>query len=117
MTRKEYMRLYRLKNRRKLTAQRRAWMTPEKEAEYNARYYQQRQESKKRRYHTREDVRQADKNRVKRWVVANPDKKKDSGIRRVLAAKLQCLPSDIPQEFIALNRAHLTLKSELAKLK
>ena len=45
MTRKEYMRLYRLKNRSKLTAQRRAWMTPEKQAEYDARYYQQKQES------------------------------------------------------------------------
>ncbi len=117
MTRKEYMRLYRLKNRSKLTAQRRAWMTPEKQAEYDARYYQQKQESKKSRYHTREDVRQSDKDRVKRWVAANPEKKRDSGIRRVLAAKLQCSPSDIPQEFIALNRAHLTLKSELAKLK
>ena len=117
MTRKEYMRLYRLKNRSKLTAQRRAWLTPEKQAEYYAKYYPQKQESKRRRYRAREDVRQYDKDRVKRWAAANPDKKRDSGIRRVLAASLQCLPSEIPQEFIALNRAHLTLKSELAKFK
>lgn len=117
LTRKEYMRLYRLKNRSKLTAQRKAWMTPAKEAAYSKRYYNQKQERKRRYYHEKPEMRSAVKDRVKRWVAANPDKRRDAGIKRVLARRLQCAPSDIPEDFIALNRAHLKLKTELTKLK
>lgn len=117
LTRKEYMRLYRLKNRSKLTAQRKAWMTPEKEAAYSKRYYPQKQERKRRYYHEKPEVCASVKSRVKRWVAANPDKRRDASIKRVLAMRLQCATSDIPEDFIALNRAHLKLKTELTKLK
>lgn len=117
LSRKEYMRLYRLKNRSKLTAQRKAWMTPEKEAAYGKLYRPQSQARKRRYYHERPEVCAAVKARVKRWVAANPDKRRDAGIKRVLAMRLQCAPSDIPEDFIALNRAHLKLKTELTKLK
>jgi hypothetical protein len=112
----EYMRSYRLKNRIKLTAQRKAWMTHEKEAEYNRRYAAQKLQRKRKYYRERQEVCEAVKGRVKKWIAAHPDKRRDAGIKRDLAKRLQCKPSDIPQDFITLNRAHLNLKAELAKL-
>ena len=114
---KEYRRLYRLKNRARLTAQRKAWMTPEKEAEYAKRYYAARQEGKRRRYHERPEVAAAMKARVARWIESNRDKHRNHQMKSELAKRLQCSPSDIPQDFIELKRAHINLQTELAKLK
>lgn len=117
LPKKEYMRIYRIKNRGRLTAQRKAWITPEKEAEYAKRYYAARQERKRRHYHERPKVAAAVKTRVARWIEANRDKHRNHQMKSELAKRLQCTPSDIPQDFIELKRAHINLQTELAKRK
>ena len=66
---------------------------------------------------TPEEVAAAVKARVARWIESNRDKHRNHQMKSELAKRLQCSPSDIPQDFIELKRAHINLQTELAKLK
>ena len=45
------------------------------------------------------------------WIESNRDKHRNHQMKSELAKRLQCSPSDIPQDFIELKRAHINLQT------
>lgn len=109
--RREYRRKFRATHREEIRAYQRDYRKrkPEIVKAIEKRQYTKRQARKKAAYHRNpEPV----KFRVARWQNANRDRVRDYGVKRNLRRTI----GDVPTDFLALYRAHLTLKRELRTL-